>query len=80
MNGQTSRFILALAASTPSYRRQPEDDCAAGPRTAIAVWAWERLGGGVVHFPAGVDPNEMRDATPVTVGAEDWPLISWHLG
>lgn len=28
----------------------------------------------MAHFPAGVDPNEVRDATPVTVTvtAEDW--------
>lgn len=74
-NAETASLMLSLYASTPRFLRQPDLDERVGERTAVHACCWDELGGGMVYFADGVDPNVNEDAERLQIEPYDffWP-------
>lgn len=81
MNGNPSlsAVMLDLYASSPRYFRQASLDVREGPRTEVHACCWDELGGGMVYYLEGVDPNVDKGAQRLTLKPDDtWPEMPYY--
>lgn len=74
-NPDTAALMLDLYASTARFLRQPDLDVRVGERTPVHACCWDELGGGMVYFEEGVDPNANENAVKLEIMPDDsfWP-------